>query len=338
MTMPRTPVLWASVLLLLGLSGLGGVTDAETAPGAVEYCYLDALAFGTAAPATRPAQATLSVATAPRSPRRRVGSVRVVTDESGAVVRRHDFTPYGEELNVTYPNPDRKLFTGQEHDAETGLDYFGARYYRAGIGRFTTVDPVVTWKENLEDPQRWNRYAYVRNNPLRYTDPDGRIIFDWQQFKGYLNEIKNFGKDGYGYVVPTVAAVAAAGSVANDLLLVAGVGEVAQGVRALATKAAKQVSQTALEELPSLTAEQAKNLSRFAKNLPRGNTGVSVDAVGDSVLFTSEVPGKVPGSKAVYQKLVNAEGTTESMPKTTFDPKGAVVHVKDKLTGAIIYP
>ena len=42
------------------------------------------------------------------------------------------------------------------------------------VGRFTTVDPVYTWQENLEDPQRWNRYAYVRNNPLRYVDPDGR--------------------------------------------------------------------------------------------------------------------------------------------------------------------
>ena len=54
--------------------------------------------------------------------------------------------------------------------------YFGARYYRADLGRFTTVDPVYTWSENLQDPQRWNRYAYVRNNPLKFTDPDGRWI------------------------------------------------------------------------------------------------------------------------------------------------------------------
>jgi RHS repeat-associated protein len=52
--------------------------------------------------------------------------------------------------------------------------YFGARYYRASHGRFTAVDPVYTWRENLVDPQRWNRYAYGRNNPLRYVDPDGR--------------------------------------------------------------------------------------------------------------------------------------------------------------------
>src|SRR5207249_8874003 len=69
-----------------------------------------------------------------------------------------------------------KRFTGKERDAETGLDYFGARYYGSKIGRFTTTDPVYTWRENLVDPQRWNRYAYGRNNPLRFVDPDGREL------------------------------------------------------------------------------------------------------------------------------------------------------------------
>jgi len=105
-----------------------------------------------------------------------LGTVRAVTNASGQVVRRHDVTPFGEEVSPTVPNPDRQLFTGQERDPETSLDYFGARYYRADVGRFTTVDPVSTLRENLVDPQRWNRYAYARNNPLRYVDPDGRAI------------------------------------------------------------------------------------------------------------------------------------------------------------------
>lgn len=112
-----------------------------------------------------------------------VGNVRVVTDEGGQVVERHDYLPFGEEcttgpcasnpgLNAGQP----RKFTGKERDNETGLDYFGARYYRASIGRFTAVDPVYTIQENLLDPQRWNRYAYARNNPLRYTDPNGEFI------------------------------------------------------------------------------------------------------------------------------------------------------------------
>jgi RHS repeat-associated protein len=108
-----------------------------------------------------------------------LGSVRAVSNQAGVVVENHDYLPYGEEwcgsgvcTGVSAGQPRR--FTGKERDAETGLDYFGARYYGAKLGRFTTIDPVYTWQENLVDPQRWNRYAYVRGNPLRYVDPDGR--------------------------------------------------------------------------------------------------------------------------------------------------------------------
>lgn len=66
-------------------------------------------------------------------------------------------------------------FTGKERDAETGLDYFGARYYSGAQGRFTSPDlPLID--QHPEDPQSWNLYSYVRNNPLRYTDPTGRCL------------------------------------------------------------------------------------------------------------------------------------------------------------------
>jgi RHS repeat-associated protein len=110
-----------------------------------------------------------------------IGNVRAVTNQAGQVIERHDYLPFGEEWcgtqvcgSATPGQPKR--FTGKERDAETGLDYFGARYYSSPQGRFTTADPVYTWRENLVDPQRWNRYAYARNNPLRYVDPDGRAI------------------------------------------------------------------------------------------------------------------------------------------------------------------
>jgi RHS repeat-associated protein len=67
-------------------------------------------------------------------------------------------------------------FAHSSTDPHLAGPYFGARYYSAPIARFTTVDPAYTIQENLVDPQRWNRYAYARNNPLRYVDPDGRCI------------------------------------------------------------------------------------------------------------------------------------------------------------------
>jgi RHS repeat-associated protein len=110
-----------------------------------------------------------------------IGNVRAVTNQAGQVIERHDYLPFGEEWcgtkvcgSATPGQPKR--FTGKEHDAETGLIYFGARYYGANVGRFTTADPVITIQEHLLDPQRWNRYAYARNNPYRYVDPDGRVI------------------------------------------------------------------------------------------------------------------------------------------------------------------
>jgi RHS repeat-associated protein len=63
-----------------------------------------------------------------------------------------------------------------KRDTETELDYFGARYFGAGIGIFTAVDPAMTVEANVVDPQRWNRYGYARGNPLRYVDPNGDVV------------------------------------------------------------------------------------------------------------------------------------------------------------------
>jgi RHS repeat-associated protein len=65
-------------------------------------------------------------------------------------------------------------FTGKERDAETGLDYFGARYYSGSQGRFTAIDPGPF---TIADPQSWNRYSYVQNNPLKFIDPKGTTLF-----------------------------------------------------------------------------------------------------------------------------------------------------------------
>lgn len=64
------------------------------------------------------------------------------------------------------------LFTGKERDGETGLDYFGARYFSGGIGRFTSPD-LPFMDQRSADPQSWNLFVYGRNNPLKYIDPTG---------------------------------------------------------------------------------------------------------------------------------------------------------------------
>ena len=69
----------------------------------------------------------------------------------------------------------RHHFTGKERDAETGLDYFGARYMSAAQGRFTSPDSPFA-DQFTSNPQSWNLYSYTRNNPLKYVDPDGQSV------------------------------------------------------------------------------------------------------------------------------------------------------------------
>lgn len=69
---------------------------------------------------------------------------------------------------------DTRRFAGKERDAETGFDYFSARYYAAGIGRFGSRDPISVNAVRMTDGQRWNAFSYAINNPLKYGDPDGR--------------------------------------------------------------------------------------------------------------------------------------------------------------------
>jgi len=130
-----------------------------------------------------------------------LGSTRLVLDVTGAVKERIDYLPFGEEIATpvggraapyttgVYPtNPDieAQKFTGKERDNETGLDFFGARYFSGAQGRFTSPDwsdkPEPVPYANPQDPQTLNLYAYVRNNPLNTKDENGHC--DWCQKLG----------------------------------------------------------------------------------------------------------------------------------------------------------
>jgi RHS repeat-associated protein len=116
-----------------------------------------------------------------------LGSTRMVTDgTTGAIVARHDFLPFGVEIpngvagrTGVWAVTDglSPKFTGQDHDAETSLEFYQARYMAGGQGRFMSVDPGNAGAD-LTDPQSWNMYSYVGNNPLAYMDPSGLTTCD----------------------------------------------------------------------------------------------------------------------------------------------------------------
>jgi RHS repeat-associated protein len=119
-----------------------------------------------------------------------LGSTRMMLTSAGVATRCYYYAPFGEELiatvgsrsncysDVNYPSATPEAlttkFTSQERDAETGTDYFGARYFSAAQGRFTSPDEALV-DQFEEDPQSWNLYSYVRNNPHSFVDPSGRV-------------------------------------------------------------------------------------------------------------------------------------------------------------------
>jgi RHS repeat-associated protein len=102
---------------------------------------------------------------------------------------------------------------GKERDAETGLDYFGARYFSGPVGRFMSPDSGVD--QHPSNPQRWNLYSYARNNPLLYIDPTGEYVCGSSMTADQCKEFQNgldraqasanklkekYGEDNLGYL------------------------------------------------------------------------------------------------------------------------------------------
>lgn len=121
-----------------------------------------------------------------------LGSTRLVTDAYGLRQSCADYFPFGGEIATDLPGQIRagascytamskptEKFTGKERDAESGLDYFGARYYGSSLGRFTSPDwsarPTAVPYADFKNPQSLNQYAYVLGNPLSRPDLDGHV-------------------------------------------------------------------------------------------------------------------------------------------------------------------
>jgi len=159
-----------------------------------------------------------------------VGSTRLVTDSAGNVARRYDYLPFGEEVPAgtggrttamgyqSQPDGLNPKFTGQYRDTESFLDYFHARYYSPAQGRFVSPDPGNAGADPA-NPQTWNGYAYVGNNPLIITDSNGE---GWLSWLGIGLDIAGafFGNPLLGGALGMGAQTAA--TVSTDLLIAGG--------------------------------------------------------------------------------------------------------------------
>ncbi|MGH3736469.1 MAG: RHS repeat-associated core domain-containing protein [Micromonosporaceae bacterium] len=101
------------------------------------------------------------------------GTPSIAIDADTQEVRRHRITPYGQTRGDGGEIPGQRGFVGGVNDASTGLVHLGAREYDPTTGRFISVDPIADY----DDPQQINGYAYGNNNPITYTDPDGKLFW-----------------------------------------------------------------------------------------------------------------------------------------------------------------
>jgi RHS repeat-associated protein len=296
-----------------------------------------------------------------------LGSTRVVTDANGEVTERHDYRPFGEELfasvsgrtsDLNYPGGDtgvRLKFTGKERDAETGLDYFLARYYSAAQGRFTSpdewaggiVDPFTGQQvgqpgplpyADITDPQTLNKYAYVRNNPLRYTDPDGHIL-------DTLLDVASIAYDVYkiineGATRENVTALGA-DSLAAVIPGITGAGAVVRTAGKVddVVDAARAVDRVADTSKTAKTVREAQREAMRAEGIPTSLQPTAQKSTPAGRQYTYEVPKPGGGTE---QKIVTRQHKDRSHPGQTHveagrpkpagqtDPSGRRRHRNDK--------
>ncbi|MCB9747816.1 MAG: fibronectin type III domain-containing protein [Candidatus Omnitrophica bacterium] len=108
-----------------------------------------------------------------------LGGANVITAADGVIKELIEYKPFGaKSVHEKYGSGEAiawHYFTGQRLDDEVGLYYYGARYYDPSLGRFITADGIV--QNPVGDPQTFNRYSYVGNNPIIRIDPSGHFWF-----------------------------------------------------------------------------------------------------------------------------------------------------------------
>lgn len=234
----------------------------------------------------------------------------VDTDSNGAILETIDYYPFGStrlDTQSSYWANDYK-YTGKELDSDTGLYYYGARYYDASLGRFISVDP---WGGDITDPQSLNKYSYVQNNPLKYVDPEGRVAetaWDLGNFGWDIARVVKNGIEGFAGAV-VVGYGAATG---NDDIVQAGLdslNQTAQDLKETAVDAATDAVATAIPFVPAGMTKLTRAADKAA------DAAKVVDKAGDikkAVVIGEDMVKRVnPAAKSI-----GAETITDWMTRT----------------------
>ncbi len=150
-----------------------------------------------------------------------LGSTSITTDSSGNNPITQSYYPWGEKRWSSGTIPTTFQYTGQRREKDLGpaggegLYYYGARWYDPAVGRFVSADTIIPDIYNSID---WDHYSYARNNPARFTDPNGHCSGDpndpdnpdatcWQWIETITNEFTNIWIDPMNWIAEELEAV-----------------------------------------------------------------------------------------------------------------------------------
>ncbi len=233
-------------------------------------------------------------------------STSIQTDQSGNQIQHYEYSAFGQSRytqSTTTFQPSRR-YTGQVLDDATGLYYYNFRFYDPQLGRFIQPDDIIP---DLGNPQSYNRYSYVLNDPFRYTDPSGHEGY-WhdvgQVFLGYYDA-------GAGVVKGTVFVVA------HPIRTVEGLGTVI----AHPINTGQAVWNAATESWESGTRGQGKVVGDVLIAVgtavaPAAQAG-NVSRVGQAASLTSKAEELAQGAEKVGAVAEKTGTVTEKAAETT---------------------
>jgi len=256
-----------------------------------------------------------------------LGTKRVETVPNGTCLSTYASLAYGDELTPSGNCPDatEHHYTTKEHDAESGNDFFLARYYSSTAGRFISPD----WASGAEavpyatfgDPQSLNLYVYVGNNPFAKADLNGH---QWMCLTCLVNSAKQYAADhprtmqalkGAGQIAVGTAGLLAAGTteVGSSGLATAGVVFLAQGSTASIVKGVTNIAGAATNTDVS---EATKGLDAVANPAAQvttavtGNTekGAAAGAIADFAITGANASDMLKGSTAAKAIKIGEAG------------------------------
>ncbi|MEN0045497.1 MAG: FG-GAP-like repeat-containing protein [Bacteroidota bacterium] len=146
-----------------------------------------------------------------------LGSLQAITDDMGVLEQTLSYDAWGKRRNTDWTASDDvtpmvydRGFTGHEHIDLFGLINMNGRVYDPVLGRFISADPAI---QDIADLQNLNRYSYVLNNPLSYTDPSGYFFSSlWKKVKRIAKKVFNFIKDNLVTIASIAVGIATAGA------------------------------------------------------------------------------------------------------------------------------